>query len=85
MNAAYKPDTAACLYWARRLRVSQRQLCSELREIVTSSLTMGWTPQQISGWLHRECGDPAISHESIYQQRIDFFALLSQMAFSEDL
>ena len=49
MNGAYRPDTASRFSRARRLRGSRYQRCSKLHEVVTSSLTMGWTPQQISG------------------------------------
>ena len=63
----YKPDTASRFSWARRLRGSRCQRCSYLHETVTSSLAMGWTPQQISGWLQHQHGTPLISHESIYR------------------
>lgn len=63
----YKPDTASRFSWARRLRGSRCQRCSQLHEIVTSSLAMGWTPQQISGWLHHDNDVPTVSHESIYR------------------
>ena len=68
INGAYKPNTASVFSaQARQSRGSRCQRCSELHEIVTSSPTMGWTPQQTSGWLHHERGDPVINHESIYR------------------
>jgi IS30 family transposase len=33
--------------------------------IVESKLRIDWSPEQVSGWLLEECGEP-ISHESIY-------------------
>lgn len=63
----YKPDTAHRRSWARRLRGSKIERRSQLYESVTSSLAMGWTPEQISGRLQLEHGDPIISHESIYR------------------
>ena len=63
----YKPDTASRFSWARRLRGSRCQRCSQLHETVTSSLAMGWTPQQISGWLQHKHGVAVISHETIYR------------------
>lgn len=63
----YKPDTASRFSWARRLRGSRCQRCSQLHETVTSSLAMGWTPQQISGWLQHKHRDAVISHETIYR------------------
>ena len=63
----YKPDTADRFSWARRLRVSRCQRCSRLHETVTSSLAMGWTPEQISGRLQLENAVLNISHESIYR------------------
>lgn len=64
---SYKPDTAHRRSWARRLRGSSVERCNQLHEIVTSSLAMGWTPQQISGRLQLDHGGPVISHESIYR------------------
>ncbi len=63
----YVPDTADRRSWVRRLRGSRIERCNHLREAVTSSLAMGWTPQQISGRLQLEQGGPVISHESIYR------------------
>ena len=63
----YKPDTAHRRCWARRLRGSRIERCSLLHETVTTSLALGWTPQQISGRLKWEQGAPVISHESIYR------------------
>ena len=63
----YKLNTADRRAWARRLRGSRCERCSQLHETVTSSLAQGWTPQQISGRLRLERGEPVISHESIYR------------------
>lgn len=63
----YKPDTADRRAWARRLRGSRIMRCSHLFETVTSSLAMGWTPDQISGRLQLEQGARTISHETIYR------------------
>lgn len=39
----------------------------EVRVIVESKLSLQWSPEQISGWLERESGQPVISYERIYQ------------------
>ncbi len=66
-NGHYKPDSADRRAWVRRLRGSRIGRCSRLHESVTSALAMGWTPEQISGWLQRDHGAPVISHASIYR------------------
>lgn len=66
-NGNYEPATAHRRSWARRLRGSKIERCNRLHTIVTSSLAMGWTPEQISGRLQLEQGGPVISHESIYR------------------
>ena len=63
----YKPETAERRTWVRRLRGSRIERCSALHQSVTSSLAMGWTPEQISGRLQLVHGAPVISHESIYR------------------
>lgn len=66
-NGHYRPCTADRQSWVRRLRGSRIVRCSRLHETVTSSLAMGWTPQQISGRLQLEQRGAVISHESIYR------------------
>jgi len=66
-DGCYDPGSAERRAWVRRLRGSRIERCSQLHETVTSSLAMGWTPQQISGRLQLEHGDAVISHESIYR------------------
>ncbi|MCC0022520.1 MAG: IS30 family transposase [Nitratireductor sp.] len=66
-DGRYDPGSADRLAWVRRLRGSRIGRCSRLHETVTSSLAMGWTPQQISGRLQLEHGETVISHESIYR------------------
>jgi len=41
-----------------------------LSQIVATKLTLNWSPEQIAGWLKRECpGDERnyVSHETIYR------------------
>jgi IS30 family transposase len=61
---------------AAQLRAHQRWLASHQRERVPDAklrrwivhkIKRGWSPEQISGWLHRMHPDHAVSHEAIYQ------------------
>jgi IS30 family transposase len=38
-----------------------------LRELVIEKLSIGWSPEQIAGWLELQPGAQTISHESIYR------------------
>lgn len=38
-----------------------------LRDFIKDRLVMGWSPEQISGWLTQSYGRTLISHESIYR------------------
>ena len=50
--------------WDARFKLARQP---DLREVVREHLAMGWSPQQIAGWLARQHGRTRISHESIYR------------------
>ena len=55
---------------ARRPKITKLEQTPELAAVVTDKLEDGWSPQQISGWLHRTYeAQPTmwVSHEAIYQ------------------
>lgn len=52
---------------ARRWTGSKLDRNDSLREIVLSRLSVGWSPQQVSGRLARDNGAQVISHETIYR------------------
>ena len=65
--SGYRPDTADRIAWARKLRGSILERCSQLKDLVKAQLSMGWTPEQISGRLQLIRSDHRISAESIYR------------------
>lgn len=65
--SGYRPDTADRIAWARKLRGSILERCSQLKDLVKAQLGMGWTPEQISGRLQLTRSDHRISSESIYR------------------
>ena len=68
-GGGYAPLRAQALTERRRQRGRPHKLttCPELRALVREYLLQGWSPEQISGRLRRACGQPVISHESIYR------------------
>lgn len=50
--------------WDARFKLARQP---DLRELVRKHLAMGWSPQQIAGWLARQHARTRISHESIYR------------------
>jgi IS30 family transposase len=51
----------------RRAHQRQRLICGRLQGYVIRKLRLGWSPELISGRLHRDHPEMAISHEAIYQ------------------
>ena len=56
--------TARRRRWDARFKLARQP---DLCELVRKHLAMGWSPQQIAGWLARQHGRTRISHESIYR------------------
>jgi IS30 family transposase len=55
---------------ACRPRTAKLVSCPRLRKVVAAKLELGWSREQISGWLVREFPDDVerrVSHETIYQ------------------
>lgn len=50
--------------WDARFKLARQP---DLRATVRKHLAMGWSPQQVAGWLTRKHGRTVISHESIYR------------------
>lgn len=50
--------------WDCRFKLERQP---HLRDLVKDCLAMGWSPEQIAGWLARKNGSTIISHESIYR------------------
>ncbi|MBY6264294.1 IS30 family transposase [Azospirillum sp. 412522] len=50
--------------WDARFKLARQP---DLRATVRKHLAMGWSPQQVAGWLARTHGRTVISHESIYR------------------
>jgi transposase, IS30 family len=50
--------------WDARFKLARQP---DLRALVRKHLAMGWSPQQIAGWLARRDGGTLVSHESIYR------------------
>jgi len=66
-DGSYRPSVADRLSGARRWRSRRnRQFSAEDFEVVKELLREKWSPEQISGWLHRT-GGLSISHETIYR------------------
>lgn len=65
----YDPVKAAHRCWMRRRMHRRFKLARQpaLRSLVRDKLAMGWSPEQISGWLAQDDGSMRISHESIYR------------------
>ena len=66
-TAGYEPKVADDKAWARRWRGSMLERDDALREVVLGYLQQSWSPEQVSGYLAREAGEPVISHETIYR------------------
>ena len=69
---AYRASEADTRAWERSQRPKPCRLGAhpELRWRVAQKLALQWSPQQISGWLKRECAcdqDMQLSHETIYR------------------
>jgi IS30 family transposase len=63
----YHAGHADDLNWARRWRGSRLARQPDLQKAVLDRLVMGWSPEQISGWLALANPSLSISHESIYR------------------
>jgi IS30 family transposase len=66
-QVGYKADYAQQQARARRWTGSRLQRNAELRSLVLDRLKLGWSPEQIAGWLNRQKAATTISHESIYR------------------
>jgi IS30 family transposase len=62
----YRPKQAQDLSRARNQAVNRGKFSAEQWSRVEQLLRQDWSPEQVSGWLHREEGT-SISHEWIYQ------------------
>ena len=65
----YEPVRAQALALRRRRWDCRFKLARQpkLRALVRDKLAMGWSPEQIAGWLTRTHATMTISHESIYR------------------
>lgn len=63
----YKPAYAQAQTAARRWSGSRLDRDEALRDQVLAGLARGWSPEQVSGRLKLERGQPVIGHESIYR------------------
>jgi IS30 family transposase len=66
-KTGYQARHADELNWARRWRGSRMARQPDLQKAVLDRLVMGWSPEQISGWLALNDTNLSISHESIYR------------------
>src|SRR5882762_6145753 len=66
-QVGYKADYAQEQARARRWTGSRLERNAELRTLVLDRLKLGWSPEQIAGWLNRQKAATTISHESIYR------------------
>jgi len=71
-RAAYRATQAERRAWRSALRPKRCALAlnRRLRDIVTSKLTLNWSPGQISGWLKAQYPDDEsmrVPHETIYR------------------
>lgn len=68
-HGSYDPVKASRRSWLRRRMHRRFKLARqpELRQFVRDQLAMGWSPEQISGWLALVKHPMRISHESIYR------------------
>ena len=67
VQVGYKPTYADDLAWGRRWQGSRLVRQPALYQLVMSKLVMGWSPEQVSGWLARHHSSLSLSHESIYR------------------
>jgi len=65
--AGYRPDSAARRAWARKIRGSQIERSTRLRDHIEDRLAMGWSPEQIAGRMEREGLEHGVCAESIYR------------------
>jgi len=63
----YRPDSAARRAWARKIRGSQIERSTRLRDHIEDRLAMGWSPEQIAGRMEREGLEHGVCAESIYR------------------
>lgn len=63
----YRPDGAARLAWARKLRGSRIERSTRLRRRVEDQIAMGWSPEQIAGRMELDGLEHRVSAESIYR------------------
>ena len=66
-KVGYRPAYAQAQAAARRWHGSRLEREDALREAILDRLAAGWPPEQVSGRLRREVGQPVISHETIYR------------------
>ena len=66
-QVGYKPAYAQDQTRARRWQGSRLERDAALRALVLDRLALGWSPEQVAGWLARQHGHATISHESIYR------------------
>ena len=51
----------------RAVAWQRRKMKEPLVAIIESKLLLQWSPEQISGWLKKQLGNRAVSHETIYK------------------
>lgn len=66
-SGSYQATYANQQYRARRWTGSKLDRDKILREEVLGKLSLGWSPEQVSGWLKSEFGGSIISYETIYR------------------
>jgi IS30 family transposase len=66
-QVGYKPAYAQEQAAARRWKGARLDRNAELRSFVLDRLGLGWSPEQIAGWLTAMKAATRISHESIYR------------------
>jgi len=54
---------------SRRSQASSHRIkmTNETIRLIEEKINMQWSPEQISGWMKKECYEIAVSHETIYQ------------------
>lgn len=62
----YRPKQAQQLADVRQQNRPRQRVTDETWSLVKELMRQDWSPEQISGWLKRECG-LSVSHEWIYQ------------------
>ena len=63
----YLADEAITLTRRRRKRTVKSKLTCEHKDFIREKLILGWSPEQISGYLKRSEELNPVSHELIYQ------------------